>query len=109
MAVVAELIRQCVDENAHVSQDQEAYHQRYEGLVSRFETIKHRFEDLNNQMVDIQARRDKLENYICCLRKQEGLISEFDEQLWYSLVDHITVYGKNDMKVAFKDGTVIVK
>jgi hypothetical protein len=33
----------------------------------------------------------------------------FDERLWCSLVDFITVYSKEDIRVTFKDGTEIGK
>ena len=34
-------------------------------------------------------------------------MSEFDEQLWYTLIDHVAVYSKHDLRVKFKDGTII--
>ena len=40
------------------------------------------------------------------LRNQD-LIKEFDARLWGSLVDFITVYSKDDIRVTFKDGTEI--
>lgn len=39
------------------------------------------------------------------LQKQEGVITEFDEKLWYTLVDRITVYADTDIRFTFKDGT----
>ncbi len=41
------------------------------------------------------------------IAKQEGMISEFDEDLWYALVDYVTVCGKDDVRFTFKDGTEI--
>ena len=41
------------------------------------------------------------------IAKQEGVISEFDEDLWYALVDYVTVCGKDDVWFTFKDGTEI--
>ncbi len=37
----------------------------------------------------------------------DGLITEFDLSLWGSLLDHATVYSKEDMRYTFKDGTEI--
>jgi hypothetical protein len=39
MAVVAEMIQKCVDENSRVVQNQKEYQLRYEGLIDRFETV----------------------------------------------------------------------
>ena len=41
------------------------------------------------------------------LRKQENILKEFDEGLWGSLVDFMTVHSKEDIEVTFKDGTTI--
>lgn len=45
-----------------------------------------------------------MDNFIQEVREQE-LIKEFDARLWGSLVDFITVYSKDDIRVTFKDGT----
>lgn len=47
-----------------------------------------------------------MDNFIQEVREQE-LIKEFDAWLWGSLVDFITVYSKDDIRVTFKDGTEI--
>jgi site-specific DNA recombinase len=84
--IVTGMIQQCVDENAHVTQDQEKYQQRCEALAIRFDTAKRRFEDVSYLLADIEVRRDKTDAFIKSLRKQSGVISEFDEHLWYSLI-----------------------
>jgi hypothetical protein len=47
-----------------------------------------------------------MDSFIKELQGQE-LIKTFDERLWGSLVDFITVYSKDDIRVTFKDGTEI--
>lgn len=107
LTVVAEMIQQCVNQNANIAQSQDDYRLQYEGLVSRFETAKNRFEEVGILRTETKARRDVLDAFIDRLKKQEGLISEFDEQLWYSLVDYATIYSEDDVRFTFKDGTVI--
>ena len=107
MAVVAEMIQKCVDENSRVAQNQDEYRQRYEGLVSRFEAAKSRFADVSDLISETKSRRDRVEAFIENLRKQDSIISEFDEQLWYGLVDYVTVNSETDVRFTFKDGTVI--
>lgn len=41
------------------------------------------------------------------LKAQDAAVREFDEGLWMTLVDFMTVYGKDDIGVTFKDGTEI--
>jgi len=107
LSVVAELIQKCVDENARVAQSQDEYHQRYEGLSNRFDTAKRRFEEVSDLIAQTKARRELVEAFIDTLRKQDSLITEFDEQLWYGLVDFSTVLGNNDIRFTFKDGTEV--
>lgn len=41
------------------------------------------------------------------LERQEGVATEFDEGQWYSLIDFVTVFNKEDVRCTFKDGTEI--
>jgi len=41
------------------------------------------------------------------LRKQPGLLTEFDELLWNALVDYVRVDSKDNIIVVFKDGTEV--
>lgn len=41
------------------------------------------------------------------LQKQEELVAEFDEDLWYNLIEYVTVFEKEDIRFTFKDGTGI--
>ncbi len=38
---------------------------------------------------------------------QDGVLTEFDEGLWSSLVEKLVVKSKTDVTVVFKDGTEI--
>lgn len=107
MSVAAELIQMCIEENARVALDQTEYQERYEGLVTRFDTAKARFEEVSELVSDKKARGKLVEAFTAILRKQDGRLSEFDERLWVSLVDFATVYGEDDVRFTFKDGTEI--
>ena len=62
---------------------------------------------MTQQISEAKARGQKIAEFLKGLRKQEGLITEFDESLWHSLVDYATVYSYKDMRFTFKDGTEI--
>lgn len=53
--MVAELIQQCVKENAHVALDQTEYQARYDGLVGRFEKTKARL--MKSAVISLKNRR----------------------------------------------------
>lgn len=107
MNVVAEMIQQCVRENARVALDQEEYQARYNSLADRFEKAKARLETVSIEITEKQARREMTEQFLAKLSGQDGLIADFDEDLWYSLVDFVTVFNKEDVRFTFKDGTEI--
>ena len=107
MAIVAGMILKCVNDNTNVAQNQEEYHQHYEGLVNRFERSKIRYEEICNLLAEIKTRREIVESFINCLRTQNALITDFSEALWYSLVDFATVYNRDNIQFTFKNGTSI--
>lgn len=107
MNVVAGLIQQCINENARVALDQTEYQAKYNALADRFEKAKERLETVSMEITEKQARREMAEQCLAEIAKQEGVVSEFDEDLWYALVDYATVHGKNDVRFTFKDGTEI--
>lgn len=59
-------------------------------------------------MTDKKARSELVEAFTAELARQDGLLTEFDERLWFSLVDFATVYGEDDVRFTFKDGTEII-
>lgn len=56
------------------------------------------------------AKRAKIDMFLAQLTGYDGLITEFDKELWYSTVDFVTVYRDMRMVFTFRDGRkVIVK
>lgn len=106
MAVASDLIEKCIYENAHVALDQEEYQKRYDGLTTRFDTAKARFNAVENAIHSKQSRRATIEAFLAALAKA-NLVDRFDAALWCGLVDYATVYGKDDVRFAFKNGQEI--
>jgi chromosome segregation ATPase len=87
MTVVSDLLQKCIEENARYALDQAEYKERYDGLTSRYEAATARLDEVSGLIMDKRVRLESLEAFIKVLKKQDGLITEFDEQLWYSLMD----------------------
>lgn len=104
--MLADQVQQLIAENARVAQDQKEYGRKYNELVIRYEETKKKYDQVCAAMKRRTARSRQLESFIKDLQEQE-LIKTFDERLWCSLVDFITVYSKEDIRVTFKDGTEI--
>lgn len=50
------------------------------------------------------AKRAKIRICMDRISQQENLVTEFDEELWYSMVDYVTVYEGKSMVFTFRDG-----
>jgi hypothetical protein len=48
-----------------------------------------------------------MDAFISSLGAQDSPVTTFDERLWHSLVETVTVHSKDDIRFKFKDGTVI--
>ena len=107
MNVVAELIEQCVAENARVALDQTEYQKKYDGLAGRFNRAKARLSEVSQTITERQAKREKIGRFVSCLEQMDGPLTAFNEDDWYSLVDYATVYSREDIRFTFKNGMEI--
>jgi len=107
MGIVAEMIQQCINENAQVALDQTEYQKRYDSLAQRFEAAKASLETVTEKIRGMVTRRKTLETFLADLKKQDGLINDFDPLLWHSLIDFVTVHEKAEIEFTFKNGTEI--
>lgn len=104
---MAELIQQCIKENARIALDQKEYQKRYDGLAKRLDNVQGRLDEVSQTITEKQAHRKKIELFLDGLQKQKELVTGFDEDLWYSLIEYVTVFDKEDIRFTFKDGTEI--
>ncbi len=105
--VVAEMMQQCINENARVALDQTEYQARYDGLTERFDQTKARLDEVSHAITERQAQREKIQMFLADLGRQDGPLTAFDEDAWYSLADYVTVYSKDDIRFTFKNGMEI--
>lgn len=103
-AVVMELIRKCVDENAHSAMDQGEYQERYNGLVTRYEAAKKRLDTIADEKQARVAKRENITRFLDDLRRRDGIIEGFDEELWYATVETVTVSFSRELTFVFKNG-----
>ena len=53
------------------------------------------------------AKRTKIAMFLERLENSAELVTEFDEELWYSTVDMVTVFEDKRMVFTFRDGTQV--
>ena len=104
MNVDADAVQNLIAENARVAQNQEEYTIRYDALVSRFEATKAEYEKTTADISARGIRRRELERFIQSVEKPPEMVTEFDEALWGSLVDYVTVNAKDDIVFTLTSG-----
>jgi DNA repair exonuclease SbcCD ATPase subunit len=104
--VLVEMTQNLVAENARIAQDQEEYQKRYDSLVQRYEAAKEHYDDLVTKIEQKEAHGERIKQFIKTLKEQQGILTEFEDALWGSMVEYVTI-GKEKCSVTFKDGTEI--
>ena len=107
MNAEAEAVQGLIAQNARVAQNQDDYNAAYDAAVSRYEATK---EEREKGAADIRQRgirRREFERFIDELKKLPEAVSEFDEALWGSLVEYVTVGKDKTMVFTMIGGTEI--
>ncbi len=105
--VVTELIKKAISENAHKAQDQEEYQRKYEGYCARFEKARNRLAEIEDICLERNAKKVKIRMFMERMGQYADLVTVFDEELWYSTVDMVTVFEDKRMAFTFRDGTQV--
>ena len=98
--VVAELTKRCIEENSTTAQDQAAYLERYNGLAERYETAKVNLEKLRAVKAKREAKAEDIGGFMFELAEYGDPITEFDDRLWLTVIDTVTVH--RDVQLTFK-------
>jgi DNA repair exonuclease SbcCD ATPase subunit len=107
ITVVAELIKKGIEENARTALDQNEYESRYEALAERYNTAKKRLDDVEGIIAEKKSRKGLMEKFLADLAAQNGILTEFDEEVWTAFLDYVTVRRDGKMVFTFKNGVEI--
>ena len=107
MNVDADAVQEIIAENARVAQNQETYNLRYEALVTRFEKTKAEYEKVSGEITQRGIRRREFGRFIRSVEEMPNAVMEFNEALWGSLVDHVTVHSKDNIVFTLTSGMEI--
>lgn len=80
---------------------------RYGALVERYDKATSDLETVTKKKRDQQIRVETLERFKERILSQDGLLTEFDADLWSALVDFVTVKADGMIAVNFRDGSEI--
>ena len=101
------LLKKHVDENMRTAQDQEAFWRRYEEYETRLNALTEKLDALKATRLERTQRVEIIGAFMFELYEREGIIESFDEKLWITCVDSVTVYHTGDMVFKLKNGAEI--
>ena len=89
------------------AQDQEKYTERCNKYVDHYEKAKSRYDELKQKRENKLSKRKAIDRFISDLLKRDELLTEFDNCLWLTVVDTVTVQSDGILLFKFNDGTEI--
>jgi regulator of replication initiation timing len=101
-------LKSAMEENSRQVLNQEDYETRFGALNAKYEEQRKCLNALYDKRQYILARRERLNLFLDELRRQEGLLTEFDEALFRATVDKFTVHSERNVAVLFRDGSEII-
>lgn len=104
--VVTELTKRCIAENSQTAQNQEEYAARYNGFVERYEKAKAQLEQLRATKAAREAQAEAIGGFMFEVQELDAL-NDFDEKLWLTIIDTVTVHSDGRMIFRFQGGTEI--
>ena len=104
--VVTELTKRCIAENSQTAQNQEEYTARYNGFVERYEKAKAQLEQLRTTKTVREAQTEVIGAFMFEIQELDAL-TEFDEKLWLTVIDTVTVHADGRLTFKFQGGTEI--
>jgi len=107
IAVVSELVKTCVRENATSVQSQKEYTKKYNGLLARYEKATARLAEVTAEKERKHDQNRELRLFIEALKIQPLVLEEWDERLWIAIVDLATVFRDGKIVFKFKSGREI--
>ena len=107
MEIVSELVKKLINENAASPMNQDEYISRYDGYTVRFNKAKDEYEKLRKAMEQRQLKADIISSFMFEISELDDLPIEFDEKLWNSVIDKVTVYEDERLVFKFKNGAEI--
>ncbi len=94
MEVLAGMTGKIIAENASTAMDQGEYQRQYDSLLIQYEETKVRHDEVAGKIADKQAQAAQFWDFIATMEKMDGVYDSFDEGIWSSLIEYVTVYSK---------------
>ncbi|MCL1976226.1 MAG: recombinase family protein [Firmicutes bacterium] len=100
-------MRRYVEENTRQIQNQEEYKRHFCELDDECKATGKFVADIKGEILERGIRREKIRRYLDELRQVGDIVTEFDEGLWQTMVESVTINTDKSLIFIFMDGTEI--
>ncbi|MBV1759050.1 MAG: recombinase family protein [Dethiosulfatibacter sp.] len=97
-------LEKLIAENARTQMDQAAYTKKYNTLAEKHNNLQKRLQTVLSDIDRKKAKRNLMKAFLKTLRKQDNLITTFDEKLWSATLNHVVIKSHEELVFHFKDG-----
>ena len=104
---LAERLQALIDQNSKVAMNQEAYILQYDELASQYTAADKKVKEMEQAILEKEMRKRQVTDFITTLEAMPSTVTEFRPELWASLVDKVTVHGKNDVSFTLNSGAEV--
>ena len=80
---------------------------RRDALLARFKAAESRLAEIETERDDRRRKRANITRFLKILKKQEALVTEFGEELWYITVDRVEASPDKQLTFIFRDGAAV--
>lgn len=82
------------------------YQEKYKRYSQEYKELEQKLETLTNSLQKKKSQAKSIKEFIQHLSNRD-LVSEFDEKLWYTMVEKVIIASKEEVDFHFKNGVVI--
>ena len=105
--LLADRLQALIDRNAKEAQDQVKYIKQYDELSGKYKKAEEKLTKLDTRIRDKEMRNRRIAAFIDAVEQMPDTVSEFSTELWATLIDQVTVYGKKDVRFTLSTGEEI--
>ena len=87
-----------------VAQNQDVFNVRYQEYENRFDFLQEKIDRLEEQKAKRQNKAKEIRAFMREIAKRSDSVREFDEFLWLSVIDTVTVRNDGVLVFRFRNG-----
>ena len=96
--------------NIEINQNRELPAQalrQYENLKNQYEKNNEKLDKLKNMKLEWKVKKQQTLEFLEKIKNQNNLITDFDEHMWYALVEKVIVNRDGTLKFELKNGQIL--